>query len=90
MGAVAEQGLSSSYYIDQVLTTVDIDEVIHGLLKALFFGYAFGIIGCYMGLQTRGGTEGVGRSTTRTVVVTSITILVSDFVLGKALLPFVG
>lgn len=88
--AVAEQGLSASYYIDQVLTTVDIDEVVHGLLKALFFGYAFGIIGCHMGLQTRGGTEGVGRSTTRTVVVTSITILVSDFLLGKALLPFVG
>jgi phospholipid/cholesterol/gamma-HCH transport system permease protein len=90
MVAVFEQGLTASYYIDQVLTTVDIGEVAHGLIKALFFGFAFGIIGCYQGLQTRGGTEGVGRATTRTVVMTSITILVSDFVLGKALLPFVG
>ena len=88
--AVAEQGLTASYYIDQVLTTVDIGEVLHGLIKALFFGFSFGLIGCYQGLQTRGGTEGVGRSTTRTVVITSITILVSDFLLGKALLPFVG
>jgi len=90
MVAVFEQGLTASYYIDQVLTTVDIGEVAHGLFKALFFGFSFGLIGCYQGLQTRGGTEGVGRATTRTVVITTITILVSDFVLGKALLPFVG
>ncbi len=90
MVAVFEQGLTASYYVDQVLTTVDIGEVAHGLIKALFFGFAFGLIGCYQGLQTRGGTEGVGRATTRTVVITSITILVSDFLLGKALLPFVG
>lgn len=90
MVAVVEQGLTASYYIDQVLTTVDIGEVLHGLIKALFFGFAFGLIGCYQGLQTRGGTEGVGLATTQTVVITSITILVSDFFLGKALLPFVG
>ena len=90
MVAVAEQGLTASYYIDQVLTTVDIGEVLHGLIKALFFGFSFGLIACYPGLQTRGGTEGVGRATTHTVVMTSITILVSDFLLGKALLPFVG
>jgi phospholipid/cholesterol/gamma-HCH transport system permease protein len=60
----------------------------HGLVKAGFFGYFFGIIGCYMGLNTSGGTRGVGRFTTRTVVVTSITILIGDFVLGKILLPF--
>ncbi len=87
--AVAEQGLTAAYYMDQVLTTVDIGEVLHGLIKSVFFGYFFGIIGCFMGLETSGGTEGVGRFTTRTVVVTSITILIGDFVLGKVLLPFV-
>ena len=86
--AVADQGLSSAYYLDQVVTTVDIPKVMHGLIKAGFFGYFFGIIGCYMGLNTTGGTRGVGRFTTRTVVVTSITILVGDFILGKVLLPF--
>ena len=86
--AVTDQGLTTAYYLDQVLTSVDIPEVMHGLIKAGFFGYFFGIIGCYMGLQTTGGTEGVGRFTTRTVVVTSITILVGDFILGKILLPF--
>jgi phospholipid/cholesterol/gamma-HCH transport system permease protein len=86
--AVTDQGLTTAYYLDQVLTSVDIPEVMHGLIKAGFFGYFFGIIGCHMGLHTTGGTQGVGRFTTRTVVVTSITILVGDFILGKILLPF--
>ena len=38
--------------------------------------------------QTTGSTEGVGLFTTRTVVITSITILIGDFILGKMLLPF--
>lgn len=87
--AVTDQGLAPAYYLDQVLTTVDIGEVTHGLIKSVFFGYFFGIIGCFMGLQTSGGTEGVGRYTTKAVVATSITILIGDFILGKALLPFV-
>ncbi len=86
--AVTDQGLTTAYYLDQVLTSVDIPEVMHGLIKAGFFGYFFGIIGCYMGLKTTGGTQGVGKATTRTVVVTSITILIGDFILGKVLLPF--
>ena len=87
--ASAEQGIAMSFYLDQVMTTVDIPEVTHGVIKAGFFGFFYSIIGCWMGLQTTGGTQGVGRYTTQTVVLTSITILVGDFILGKALLPFV-
>lgn len=86
--AVMEQGLSTSYYWNQVMRSLSIGDVMHGLVKSVFFGYFFGILGCYMGLQTGGGTEGVGRATTQTVVVTSITILIGDFILGKMLLPF--
>jgi phospholipid/cholesterol/gamma-HCH transport system permease protein len=86
--SVADHGVTWSYYLDQVLTSVNIKHVVHGLIKAAFFGYFYGIIGCYKGLQTRGGTEGVGRATTEAVVMTSITILVGDFVLGKVMLPF--
>lgn len=86
--AVVEQGLTVPFYSMQVVSTVRIGQVVHGLIKATFFGYFYGIIGCYMGLQTTGGTEGVGRFTTQTVVLTSITILIGDFVLGKMLLPF--
>jgi phospholipid/cholesterol/gamma-HCH transport system permease protein len=41
------------------------------------------LIGCHFGLRTRGGTEGVGQATTRTVVATSTAILVADFLLTK-------
>jgi phospholipid/cholesterol/gamma-HCH transport system permease protein len=86
--AVFEQGLTIPFYYAQVITTVRIGQIVHGLIKATFFGFFYGIIGCHQGMQTRGGTEGVGRFTTQTVVMTSITILIGDFVLGKMLLPF--
>jgi phospholipid/cholesterol/gamma-HCH transport system permease protein len=86
--AVADHGVTWGYYLDQVVTSVNINHLLHGLIKAGFFGYFYGIIGCYKGLQTRGGTEGVGRATTETVVLTSITILVGDFILGKVMIPF--
>ena len=86
--AVADQGVTWGYYLDQVITSVNINHLLHGLIKSAFFGFFYGIIGCYKGLQTRGGTEGVGRATTETVVITSITILVGDFILGKVMLPF--
>ena len=47
------------------------------------FGAIIALVGCYFGLITTGGTEGVGRSTTRSVVVISITILIADFFLTK-------
>ncbi len=86
--AIAEQDLTAAYYFDQVLRSTDISEVMHGLVKATFFGFIYGIVGCYEGMNTQGGTAGVGVATTRTVVILSISILVADFILGKMLLPF--
>jgi phospholipid/cholesterol/gamma-HCH transport system permease protein len=59
-----------------------------GLLKTPFFGYIIAIVGCHYGLGTHGGTEGVGRSTTKTVVAVSISILIADFLLTKILVAF--
>jgi phospholipid/cholesterol/gamma-HCH transport system permease protein len=56
---------------------------IMGLFTCPFFGAIIAIVGCHFGLITRGGTEGVGQSTTRAVVGVSISILVADFVLTK-------
>ncbi len=60
-----------------------IGEVLHGVVKTIFFGFAIGLIGCYQGLRTTGGTEGVGKATTTTVVMVSISILISDYFLSK-------
>ena len=58
-------------------------DFISGLIKTPFFGAIIALVGCHFGMTTTGGTAGVGNSTTRTVVVISITILIADFFLTK-------
>ncbi len=85
-----EVGVTWRFYVDQVIETIDLGDLMHGLSKSLFFGYFISIIGCYVGLNTRGGTEGVGQATTRTVVAISITVLVSNFMLTKLFFSLAG
>jgi phospholipid/cholesterol/gamma-HCH transport system permease protein len=61
-------------------------DVLAGLIKPFFFGAIIAMTGCYFGLQTRGGTEGVGVSTTRAVVTASILILAVDYFLTQLLI----
>ncbi|HJN73562.1 MAG TPA: ABC transporter permease [Myxococcota bacterium] len=81
-----EVGVTPRFFLEQVIDTIEVPDLFHGLAKSVFFGYFIAIIGCYVGLNTRGGTEGVGRSTTNTVVAISITVLVSNFMLTKLFL----
>ncbi len=62
------------------------NDFIQGLVKPFVFGGIITTTACYYGLATSGGTEGVGVSTTRTVVAASIAILVSDYFLTQILL----
>jgi phospholipid/cholesterol/gamma-HCH transport system permease protein len=62
------------------------NDFVQGLTKPLVFGAVISITACYFGLNTSGGTEGVGISTTRTVVTSSILILVLDYFLTQILL----
>jgi phospholipid/cholesterol/gamma-HCH transport system permease protein len=79
-------GVNMPYFLNATLHAVQITDVMGGLVKTLFFGFFISIIACHQGLTTTGGTEGVGQSTTRTVVITSVVTLVSDFVLTSILL----
>ena len=65
-------------------------DFIHGLTKPIVFGAIIAITACYYGLQTTGGTEGVGQATTRTVVRASILILVVDYFITQILLSVLG
>jgi phospholipid/cholesterol/gamma-HCH transport system permease protein len=62
------------------------NDFIQGLVKPLVFGGIIAVSACYYGLNTTGGTEGVGQSTTRTVVLSSILILIVDYFLTQVLL----
>ncbi|MBI4124773.1 MAG: ABC transporter permease [Deltaproteobacteria bacterium] len=81
-----EAGVTWRFYMDQILSTVIMQDFIQGVGKTFFFGFFVALIACYQGLQTTGGTEGVGKATTRAVVYSAVMIFVSDFFLTKLFL----
>jgi phospholipid/cholesterol/gamma-HCH transport system permease protein len=84
--ADAQFGIDSNFYVQTVTSVVTVSDFVSGVAKTLVFGWAIGMVGCHVGLATEGGTVGVGRATTRAVVVASIVVLVADFFLTKLLL----
>ena len=60
-------------------------DILTGLLKSFCFGTLLVTISCYKGLKTKGGAEGVGKATTNSVVISYVSILISDFFLTLAL-----
>jgi phospholipid/cholesterol/gamma-HCH transport system permease protein len=76
-------GIPSGFFLRTALGSVRFRDFAMGIMKCPFFGAITALVGCHFGLITRGGTEGVGQSTTRAVVAVTISILISDFVLTK-------
>ncbi len=54
-----------------------------GLLKPLMFAFVISLIGCFYGLRTTGGTQGVGRATTQAVVMSIVLIFILDLLITK-------
>jgi phospholipid/cholesterol/gamma-HCH transport system permease protein len=65
-------------------------DVVEGLLKPIFSGFIIATIGCYYGLRTTGGTQGVGRSTTQAVVASSVIIILVDFLVTQLMIGIFG
>jgi phospholipid/cholesterol/gamma-HCH transport system permease protein len=86
--SVSQLKLSWEFYWRSVSSTLVMNDFMMGLTKPVVFGFILTSVGCFMGLRTRGGTQGVGESTTRSVVVASVLILSSDFFMTKLLLAF--
>ena len=63
-------------------------DLIEGVVKPLVFGFIIAMIGCYVGLNTRGGAEGVGAAAKRAVVLSSVMVLVTDFFMTKIFIVF--
>lgn len=84
--ASLEPDVSFDYFLSAALRSTTLEDFFSGMVKTLFFAFNISIVACHLGLSTRGGTVGVGRATTETVVVTSVVTLVSDFLLTKLFL----
>jgi phospholipid/cholesterol/gamma-HCH transport system permease protein len=79
-------GLTASSYLHNSYRALVYADVVQGLTKPLFFGFIISSVGCYFGMNTKGGTQGVGRSTTQAVVVSSVMIIVIDFLISRAMI----
>lgn len=86
--SAVEYNIRPLLFMQSALETVLLSDLLSGLAKTPIFGFIIAIVGCHFGLSTRGGTEGVGQSTTRTVVVVSIAILVADYFLTRIFVAF--
>ena len=72
-------GSNPTIYVRRTYDYLDLEDVYIGLLKACIFGMIIATIGCYQGINTRGGAEGVGKATTNAVVISSLLILVANY-----------
>jgi len=86
--SVLEVGQTQTYYLSHVYSALSLRDLASGLSKTVFFAFFIGTIACYNGMNARGGADGVGRATTNTVVVSSISVIISDFFLTKIFLLF--
>jgi phospholipid/cholesterol/gamma-HCH transport system permease protein len=83
--AVWELNVASAVYWNSIFESVWMADIWMGLIKPFFLGFAIVTIGCHVGLSARGGTQGVGRATTKAVVVASVAVLAVDFFISKLL-----
>jgi phospholipid/cholesterol/gamma-HCH transport system permease protein len=88
--AVFLLGQSGSQYFHTSYQSLVFADVFQGLVKPVFFGFIIASIGCYFGMSTRGGTQGVGRSTTQAVVFASVLIIVIDFIITRFMIGIFG
>jgi len=86
--SIFEIGQTRVYFLNHVFSALTLRDMASGVGKTVFFGLFIGVIACYNGINARGGADGVGKATTNTVVVSSISVIISDFFLTKLFLMF--
>jgi phospholipid/cholesterol/gamma-HCH transport system permease protein len=82
--AVAQMGVDSGAYWSNMQNAVALREVLEGIMKSIAFGLACSLVAVYEGYHAEPTAEGVGLATTRTVVVSSVLVLLLDFLLTAA------
>ena len=83
---VTLMGVDAGQFWSQMRGTVAVKDITEGILKSIVFGFACSAIAVYEGYHAVPTAEGVGRATTRTVVTSSVAVLVIDYMLTAVLL----
>lgn len=76
-------GQNGTQYFSQAYQFLHYPDILQGLVKPLFSGFIIATIGCFYGLRTKGGTQGVGQSTIQAVVSSSVLIIVVDLLVSQ-------
>ncbi len=84
----AISGMSLRLYFERAFTYIGYSDLIPATAKTVVFGYLIGVVACYLGFTTTRGTEGVGEASTRSVVMSSILIILVDVILVKMIFFF--
>ncbi|HVN72308.1 MAG TPA: ABC transporter permease [Desulfomonilia bacterium] len=74
-------GIDKGVFMARIAEYVVYKDLFSGLIKGAFFGAILAIVGCYKGYSTSGGAEGVGKAATQSVVISSVSILIADYIL---------
>src|SRR3989454_1202370 len=93
MGWIANtlaQPISLQLFLENGFKNVLFSDFIPPTFKTAVFGFIIGIVACFQGMRTRGGTEGVGRSATSSVVLSSLFVILADVVLVRLILVLYG
>jgi phospholipid/cholesterol/gamma-HCH transport system permease protein len=88
LAETAVSGMSWQLYFERAFSLISYSDLIPATLKTIVFGYLIAVAGGYLGFTTSRGTEGVGEASTRSVVMGSLLIILSDVVLVKLIFFF--
>ena len=80
--------ISLQFFINDGFKRVTFNDFLPSTLKTLVFGFIIGMVACFQGMRARGGTEGVERAATSSVVLSSLLIILADVVLVRLILVF--
>ena len=83
---VQQMGVDAGQFWSQMQAAVDLDDVTDGVIKSAVFGVACSLIAVHEGYHSVPTAEGVGRATTRTVVISSVAVLLLDYMLTAVML----
>ncbi len=84
--AITVAHLTSTQYWSSFYQNIGYHDITQGLIKPVIFALVVALVGCYFGLSTTGGTEGVGRATTQAVVVSIVLVIILDFLITQFLI----
>ncbi|HXX14271.1 MAG TPA: ABC transporter permease [Candidatus Eremiobacteraceae bacterium] len=83
LASVFSLRLSATTFWQRAIAILEFSDIMQGFTKSLVFAFILSTVGCYQGLNVRGGTQGVGRATTQAVVVSSVLIIITDTFMTK-------